>query len=175
LNSNVKIYCSVTVKIAIEPHSHLSHSKSWIQPTISRVIYGTLRIPNLNNEPVQIPKSQHVAQIRPVIVPVESLNPSNFREHPSTNNHCPTDFSSAISIDPDGILSSKSRSNFREMSERFTSVFNPDFGVYNDKSGLIRADINLGPVEPPTQKGKLPSITNQIYNFCRKKLTNLKR
>ena len=59
-------------------------------------------------------------------------------------------------VSPDGMLSSESRNNLWDISKRFQSVFNPNFGVYNDKSGPIRAAINLGPVEPPTQKGKLP-------------------
>ena len=41
------------------------------------------------------------------------------------------------------------------MAKRFQSVFNSTFGIYNNKSCPIGANINLGPAEPPTQKGKL--------------------
>lgn len=49
----------------------------------------------------------------------------------------------------------ESSNNFWEISKRFQSVFNPNFGIYNDKNGPIRTNINLGPVEPPNPKGKL--------------------
>ena len=144
-------------EVTIEPHLIQPTSNSWIQPTISKVIDGTLRIPNLTDEPIRIPRSQHVAQIRPAINSEVTLNPTMFREPtiPSTTP-CETDFTKSIAIDPNGILSAKTRSNFKNINERYQSIFNPNFGVYNDKSGPIRADINLGPVEPPTQKGKLP-------------------
>ena len=35
-------------------------------------------------------------------------------------------------------------------------MFNPNFGAYNDFSGKIRANINIGLVIPPPCKGKLP-------------------
>ena len=144
-------------EVAIEPHLIQPTSNSWIQPTISRVIDGTLRIPNLTSEPIQISKSQHVAQIRPIIDPDETLNPSMFREPVTpSKTPCEANFTNSIAIDPDSILTAKTRSDFKDINERYHSIFDPNFGVYNDKSGPIRADINLGPVEPPPQKGKLP-------------------
>ena len=139
-------------EVAIELHQIQPTSDSWIQPTISRVIDGTLRIPNLTDKPIRIQKSQHVAQIRPAIDPEETLKPSMFQEPilPS-KTPCEADFTKSIATDPDGILTAKTRSNFANINERYQSIFNPNFGVYNDKSAPIRANINLGPVEPPTQ------------------------
>ena len=76
-------------------------------------------------------------------------------EPPSIPKSYPADFSTAILLDPDGMLSSEIRNNFRDIRKRFQSFFNPNFGVYNDKSGPVRANNNLSPVEPPTRKGNL--------------------
>lgn len=37
-------------EVVIEPHLSFSKSKLWVVPTTSRVIEGTLRIPNLEDE-----------------------------------------------------------------------------------------------------------------------------
>lgn len=41
---------------------------------ISRVIESTLRILNLKDEPIQIQKAQHIAQVSSVIIPEEWTN-----------------------------------------------------------------------------------------------------
>ena len=73
------------------------------------------------------------------------------------------------------MLSSESRNNLWDISKRFQSVFNPNFGVYNDKSGPIRAGINLGPVEPPTQKGKLPFYNQTELQQLQKEADKLEK
>ena len=39
-------------EVAIEPHSHSPLSGDWPPPAITRVIQGTVRIPNTESEPV---------------------------------------------------------------------------------------------------------------------------
>ena len=162
-------------EVAIEPHSSFSKFKSWVEPTISRVIEGTLGIPNLKDEPVQIQKAQHIAQIRPIIIPKEPANQAPSCEPPSIPKNYPADFSAAISLDPDGMLSSESRNNFRDISKRFQSIVNPNFGVYNDKSGPICADINLDPVEPPTQKESFCFIIRQTLQQLQEEADKLEK
>ena len=101
-------------------------------------------------------KLKHIAQIRPAIVPDESKSQIPSCESSSIPKSYPADFSTAISLDPDGMLSSESRNKFRDIIKCFKSVFNPNFGVYIDKCGPIRVGIKLDSVEPPTQKRKLP-------------------
>ena len=67
--------------------------------------------------------------------------------------------SAAVSVDPNGQLSTKQRREFMDISKRYSPVFSPQFTCYNEKSGTIRANINMGPVEPPPRKGKIP-----LYN-----------
>ena len=59
------------------------------------------------------------------------------------------------------MLLSESRNDFQDISKCFQSVFNPNFVVYNNKSGPICININPSPVEAPTQKGKLPFFNSR--------------
>ena len=142
-------------EVAIEPHSSFSKSKSWVEPLISSVIEGTLQILKLKDEPVQIQKIQNIGQRQPVIIPGSSITQAFSCESPIIPKSYPAVFSTTISFDPDGMLSFESRNKFRDIAKRFQSVFNSTFGIYNNKSCPICANINLGPAEPPTQKGKL--------------------
>ena len=59
------------------------------------------------------------------------------------------------------MLLSESRNDFQDISKCFQSVFNPNFVVYNNKSGPICININPSPVEAPTQEGKLPFFNSR--------------
>ena len=69
-------------------------------------------------------------------------------------------FSSTLSTDPDNLLNAESKERFISLNKSFDNVFNPHFGVYNDRSGRIRAKLNLGQVIPPSQKHKLPHYSH---------------
>ena len=100
-------------EVAIEPHGDTSHTNGWPIPSISRVIQGSIRLSNLNNEPIQIPKSQHIALIRLVITPMESPTTTIPPKCQTTSPVPPTtDFPGPVSIDPNGLLSTKERDAF---------------------------------------------------------------
>ena len=149
-------------EVAIEPHSTSPLDGSWPIPEISRVIDGTVRIQNPTNDVIPLSALQHFAQIRRVIIPsndpiipIQTVN-SKPTVLPLHTNEIPTNFSDPVAVDPDCQLSSSDKQRFRDLNQQFDSVFNPDFGAYNDYSGSIRAKVNFGPVKPPPQKGKLP-------------------
>ena len=145
-------------------------SGEWPSPSISRVIQGSIRIPNLGTDPIQISRIQHIAQIRRVIVPsIHNLSDVVHINSPSLKSgtkrsissdplrtDSPTNHRAEISIDPDNMLNREERKEFSDINKRFDSVFSPNFGAYNDRSGRIRVSVNIGPVEPPESKGKLP-------------------
>ena len=41
----------------------------------------------------------------------------------------------------------------------YDSVFNPNFSGYNGQAGNFKAIVNMGPVQPPQQKGRLPQYS----------------
>ena len=109
------------------------------------------KIKNIN----KISKSQHIAQVRSVFIPSQSAKTdSTVCKKGFLDPGCK--FSDKVAVDPDGQLSVQQRNSFKDILNEFDNVFTPNFGVYNDKSGRIRANVNIGPVEPPPRKGKLP-------------------
>ena len=65
-------------------------------------------------------------------------------------------FSDSVKVGPDGQLSVSQCTLFNDLLHDYDCVFSPHLGTYNDKSGCICAHNNIGPVEPPARKGKLP-------------------
>ena len=68
-------------EVAIEPRTESPLSGQWPIPSITRVIQGSVRIPNLTNEPVSITKSQHLAQIRCVVTPSQLRTASTATDY----------------------------------------------------------------------------------------------
>lgn len=146
--------------VSIEPHG-----TGWPEPDISCVIARKVRIPNLTELPVVVQKHQHVAQIRPILTPVP-VSPVDVKHSESSLFSVPQSgpFSSDVPIDPDGQLTLSIRRKFAALHERYDGVFDPTIGKYNDASGRLRAIINIGKVEPPPCKGRLPSYSKPIMD-----------
>lgn len=160
-------------EVAIEPRTDSPLHGTWPQPSLSRVIGGTLRIPNETNEPVHVSKSQHLATIRRVTTPsMEHLKANQLRKPPEQSS-TKIPFSSTINIDPDNTLTSEEKGRFLKLHETFDNVFNPQFGVYNDRSGRIRAKLNLGKVIPPSRKPKLPIYTHSQLQLLQEEADKL--
>jgi len=67
--------------------------------------------------------------------------------------------SSSVKIDPDNIMSPEYKQMFQGQLLEYDEVFNPKFPGYNGSFGPIFARVNMGPVQPPQRKGRLP-----LYN-----------
>ena len=93
------------------------------------------------------------------MVPPLNFTKSNAKATDPFKADAISDYCATITVDQDNVLSKHERKAFSDINKRFDSVFSPTFGAYNDKSGHIRASVNMGPVEPPQIKGKLP-----LYN-----------
>ena len=61
-----------------------------------------------------------------------------------------------VAIDPDNILQANERRIFEKINHEFSEAFLTQGKVYNGHSGPIKAVVNMGPVQPPQRKGKLP-------------------
>ena len=108
-------------------------------------------------------KSQHIAQSRRVVSPSQlqpadcfSLSNPISSVTPANRKSTSEDYSALVSVDPDGQLLAQQRQSVICLTKHFNSVFLTKFGCYNDRSGTIRASINIGPVKPPPRKGRLP-------------------
>ncbi len=157
-------------EVAIEPRIDSPLQGEWPSPSISRVIQGSVRIPNNTCEPIKIKKCQHFAQIRRVTTPdvLASISSPNLDlvqpELPSqrTVKQSPAvPHSATITVDPDKLMDKDSIQRFHNLHKRFDNVFNPKFSRYNGASGPFIGDIKFGNVEPPASKTKVP-----FYNQC---------
>ncbi len=143
-------------EVAVEPRIDSPLQGHWPLRSISRVIDGAIRIPNESTEPIHIAKLQHIAQIpRVITTDIKSQVPCLQTSTPvPAKSSLP--FSSAVTIDPDSLLSPSEKTQFTELHRIYDNVFNPRFGPYNGQSGNVRAKVNLGSVVPPSSKPKLP-------------------
>ena len=145
-------------EVAIEPRTDSPLQGSWPSPTISRVIQGSIRIPNQSAEPIKINKCQHFAQIRRVTTSeiLTSITQTPVLPAPSPKNQPATPYSSAVATDPDKLLPPEIRQKFHDLHIKWDNVFNPRFGRYNGASGPFMGHIRFGNVEPPSTKTKIP-------------------
>lgn len=160
-------------EVSVEPRSD-SCVKNWPVPDITNIVNGMIRIPNTTNEPVLINKHQHIAQVRLV----QEYTPTICEEFPDTRHVARTSnidgpHSGCVSIDPDGQLSVSEKRAFNDLHQSYDIVFDSSIGKYNDASGKLRASINMGPTEPPTQKGRLPLYNKNNFIELQDKMDEL--
>ena len=167
--------------VAIEPRSDfpvmqsMIGSQVWPAPDILAAVDGSVRIPNFCNQPVVLRKNEHFCQVLPAFDPAEnSQTDSKSGEDEyvaargtSAKPHAP--YSAAVQLDPDNILSPEVKKQFREVITDFDDVFNPNFGGYNGAAGRFQAVVNMGPVQPPQRKGRLPQYSrNKLLELQQK-------
>ena len=120
-------------EVAIEPQADLPQCRIWPSPLISRVIQGTVRIPNMSQEAIKRSKSQHIAQLRKVTSPQPT--PDSDAEPPPTATPLaiskqPTSqmFSAKIHLDPDNILCKDEKLAFSDFIIQFDLYSLPTLG-----------------------------------------------
>ena len=59
-------------------------------------------------------------------------------------------------VDPEGRLPQDIALQFRALHKEYDLVFDPQITGYNGAAGPFTAKVNMGPVEPPQRKGRLP-------------------
>ena len=150
----------------LDPDSHISieptmssprpsdPSKIWPCPTVTQLVAGKVRVPNLCGSPVHVRPHDHVCKIYSVSSNAPSERPPPLL--PATRK-CPLNASvSAVQLDPDGILPSDTRAKFAELTSDFASVFESTLPGYNGAKGPIQGIVNIGSVEPPQRPGRVP-------------------
>lgn len=72
--------------------------------------------------------------------------------------------SDAVRVDPDSLLSVRTKSRFEELLHRYDNVFNPLFSGYNGAVGPLKPKSIWAPYNLP--KGKADSHSIQKINFA---------
>ena len=113
---------------------------------------GIISLVNSKDVPIKVRKGQIIGQVRSVISPEETVTSSHVKDTAiisKTESNNKLKFTDLIIIVPTKtILSQEERRSFVFINEKYNSVFNPNFGIYNNKSGKVVASVHLGKTAP---------------------------
>ena len=159
--------------LALQPRTdtpvpkHTNPSSIWPEPQIVEAVGAKVRLFNSSQEPKLIGRHEHLSQILPTDETSSSTSTPSFPSLPQpVKPKSPLPFSSSVSIDPDNILSEDLRVKLRQLLQTYDRVFNPDISGYNGAAGPIQASVNIGPVQPPQRKGRVPQYSrNQLVEL----------
>ncbi|CAG2223099.1 unnamed protein product [Mytilus edulis] len=149
--------------LAIEPHTDASRTKDWPSPQIAQSVAGKIRIVNNTSVPQFIQRNEHFCRVR-LTTTIDNAPeaPDNIRDIKTTNYIDSThtsQFFKQVSVDPDNLLSPDLQTQFNELLRKFSEVFSPNFEGYNGEIGPFEASVNMGPVQPPQRKGRMPQYS----------------
>jgi hypothetical protein len=152
--------------VAVEPRIDTKHTHGWPSPQMADCISGKIRLANTSHEPQVLLRDEHFCQVSPTadISPPPDLPPALPVRILSTKVDAP--YSQNVSIDPGRILPDDIRTELITATRKYDRVFNPNIKGYNHASGHFEAIVNVGPVEPPQRKGRVPQ-------YARNKLVEL--
>ena len=151
--------------VAVEPRSDncksSTFSSMWPQPNIVSASNGKIHVHNHTKTPIVIHKNSQFCQILAVSTIDDRVktydhhsNGSTFHnsiESKSTQLH-----SSHVQLDPNNTMPQELKTKFQDQLEKYDSVFSSQLPGYNGAFGPIKAKVNMGPVQPPQRKGRLP-------------------
>ena len=139
--------------IAIEPHT----PSSWPPPQILNTVGNKVRLVNSTDEPKVIGRHEHLCHALPTeSTPYNCPPPPCATPPPPLKPNQSKPFSSTVSLDPDCLLSTEERHMFQQSLIEFDHVFDQKITGYNGAAGPIEATVNIGSVQPPQRKGRVP-------------------
>lgn len=128
-----------------------------------------IRITNLSDQPFALKRNEHFCQLDSVFNPLKA----DEQPRPIPISIKPQPTSSSFSLDPSHLLPSNVLVKFGNLHKQFDTVFNPEIEGYNGASGPFEAKVNMGPVEPPQRKGRLPQYSCERLVELQQKLDEL--
>ncbi|VDH94003.1 Hypothetical predicted protein [Mytilus galloprovincialis] len=145
---------------------HFTLSRDGIELQLEALVVNDLDvdilagIPFMSSNDIAIFPSKHKIVIRDQDNAPEA--PDNIRDIKTTNYIDSThtsQFFKQVSVDPDNLLSPDLQTQFNELLRKFSEVFSPNFEGYNGEIGPFEASVNMGPVQPPQRKGRMPQYS----------------
>ncbi|KAL2088290.1 hypothetical protein ACEWY4_015189 [Coilia grayii] len=154
--------CDLDGELAVEPHIDTSHNLAdahiWPAPAMLRSVSGKIHIPNSTGQPQLIAKHAHVCRVHTTYMPsLDTTAPiDNYKPTPIVRS---TLHSDCVVLDPDNVMRPTVQDQFRALHREFDGVFDPQFTGYNGAVGPFQAKVNMGPVQPPQRKGRVPQYS----------------
>ena len=163
----------VDKEFAVEPRSFDVNPQQFFESGMTKSVDSVIRLVNSSDTPKVVKRHEHLCQISEVLSPVP-LNPTAkpLSRLVEIDNHAPP-FSDPIQLDNDNILSPHIKNAFKQLHEKYDSVFDPAFGTYNHAFGQFEAVVNMGPVLPPQRKGRLPYYSQDKLSCLQDKIDKL--
>ena len=156
--------------LALQPRTDIpifKHAKPaciWPEPQILEAVGTKIRLVNTSKEPKTIGRHEHLSQILPtacVPSPTPISVPTNQTQPVKPKNYS-LPFSSGVSVDPDNLVPEVTRLKFWQLLQ----TYDPGITGYNGAAGSIQATVNIGPVQPPQRKGRVPQFShNQLVEL----------
>lgn len=81
--------------------------------------------------------------------------------------------SDTVREDPDTLLSEEIKMKFKDTLRKYDSVFNSCFSGYNGASGPLDAKVNMGPIQPPQRKHRVPQYSKEQLVTLQEKFDEL--
>ena len=124
----VPAYMQAEKTVAIEPrydNFNQVQRSIWPPPKIHNIEKGNLTLTNLSADPIVIKKNAHVCNIYPPVqesdMPQVSHSIKKVQVQKKTSN-----YSSAVQVNPDGVLSDEYDVKFKALLNTYDEVFNPE-------------------------------------------------
>ena len=166
-------------KIVLTDGSSDCHPEPWSSyelvpfppPQFSHIVGGKIRILNPSPLPISVNKNDQIADIRLVI----DQDPIQFDQslYPKPRPTIAVSEISKICCDPDNQLSNSEQDLFRNINQKYSSIFSSKLGRYNGSLGDLNARIilNNNAIDPPSfpckkiiQTEKLEDMKQDIMN-----------
>ena len=158
--------------VALEPRSlsKTYSSTDWPPAQLINVVDNEIRIVNKTQNPIHIPKNEHICQVRAtyVVDPPKISSASHYKKSKST---MVPPYSKNIILDKQ--LSEEWCKTFTDTNLKFDSVFEPFGGRYNGNSGRLKMRINFGSSTPPVRKLHAPNYGRDNLNALQDKFDEL--
>lgn len=166
LPSDLESDCTVAIESRPDCHKSIN---DWPSPNILEAVGTKIRVLNDTSEPQSLRKHEHFCQVRvttdpSITSPIPDI-PVHIRKQSSNT---PTFHSDTVKVDPDKILPEHHISKIQSLLHQYDSVFEPSIPGYNNAVGHFESCINMGPVQPPQRKGRVPQ-------YARDKLVELQQ
>ena len=166
---------------AIEPRLSVNKTDRdhtmWPTPDIVTSVAGKIRIPNLTDQPQVLKRHEHFCQVHSVSVPAETEPFSSHCSSPTPRAQVDTKskivHSDFVHLDPDNTFPINVKAKFQDLMFQYNDVFNPKIEGYNGSSGPFQAVVNMGPVQPPQRKGRIPQYSRDKLTELQKKFDDL--
>lgn len=154
--------------LAISPRQD-SPNPDWPEPQLISHVNGEIKISNTTVFPISIRKHSHIANVLPIIEKPVSLSIPSVMV---SKEKC-KDYNVLSSITIDKSVPSDVVNTVKTLHNNFVDIFDSSIGCYNDASGLIRAKVVIGSVEPPASKSYLPAYNNETMDIMQSTFDNL--